>query len=149
MLQQGVPYFAYSENNRRERKRKLVEVAPRERNVRFKLYGTEGRRYIPTLQELAGLAIERAATTIQKFARAFSPRARYWYTQDYFWTSEYEEWEKKRGMQRLLLTARNFNQFKYLLSTDDDFISQRFALGRNRFRDSIRKGGPRGRYGFT
>ena len=67
MLQQGVPYFAYSENNRRERKRKLVEVAPlapRERNVRFKLYGTEGRRYIPTLQELAGRAFERAATTL-------------------------------------------------------------------------------------
>ena len=77
MLQQGVQYFAYSENNRRERKRKLVEVAPRERNVRFKLYGTEGRRYVATLQELAGLAIERAATTIQKFARSFHPRAIY------------------------------------------------------------------------
>ena len=75
--QQGVPYFAHSENNRGERKQKLVEVERGERNVRFKLYGTEGRRYIPTLQELAGLVLERAATIIQKFARSFHPRAIY------------------------------------------------------------------------
>ena len=114
-LQQGVPYFAYSENNRRERKLKLVEVeplernvevAPRERNVRLKLYGTEGRRYMPTLQELAGLSIEWRA--YEKAARKIKAAVLGWYTRMelLMFLPQHRLWERLRRVHWPKIRAR-------------------------------------------
>ena len=66
--QQGRAYLAYTENNRGERKRRLVEPFVPENVVRIKRPRTD---YFPTLAEFAAAPLIAAATMIQKVFRGF------------------------------------------------------------------------------